>query len=1191
MFLKRIEIQGFKSFADKTQIEFQSGITGVVGPNGSGKSNISDAIRWVLGEQSVKSLRGSKMEDVVFTGTNKRKPLGFAEVTLVLDNTEKDLPIEYSEVSVTRRVFRSGESEYYINKNSCRLKDIKELFMDTGVGKDGYSIIGQGRIDEILSSKSEGRRNIFEEAAGIVKYKSRKEEAEKKLDKTEENLIRIHDIVEELEKQIVPLEEQSKSAIEYKALSEQLKKLQINIYINEIMKIKENLNQIELDKEQSINALSEKQASKVELDCNYNSRKQEIEKIDLDIESMRNKEYDTKNYIEKKKNKVSLIIEKINYFAKEASRYSEEVLELKTYIDQSQQQEKDFKEKKSLLEKKLEALEKDKSIRDCDFDSIKKRIEEKEYYIEQQKGSVIETFNLIADKKNKINSLNSFKDNVEKRLSQIDSEISQINDVRENTSKDILSLKETIETEKSDLTDNIKKLNDFVKDKNIKTSELQQLNQSINKTKENIQGKKSKHRLLLDMSNEYEGYYKGVKNALKACDRDQHLGRGVKGVLAELITTPKDYEKAVEVALGAAIQNIVIDNQENAKRVINHLKANNLGRVTFLPIAAISGRYLNSNEKKLLDHEGVIGVGSALLDYDSEYKNIVENLLGRVLFVRRIEDGIEISKRCNYSLKIVSLDGDVLNPGGSMTGGSLNNYNTKLLGRQREIDELKIKIEQLDKNYDNLESQRQGLEIKVEHLDKNILSSNEAINNIKLSLATRENKYSQNCEEDEKNKVLIDRFSFEQNSLNNENIEIEKNSKSLKIELIELQSKNSKTQSDIEEYLKQFEEEKIKKDIMDEEITELKISKVSLDQENKSLIETIERLRTEMEKSLYNIEKKNREKEQVFKNIETLNIDKKIIIEEKISLESSLSDLRTKLEDINKQKSELIKSFSEQESELKQINIEIMESEKRINSLELKFERSNIQYENYSNKLWEEYELSLQMALEYKEHIEDIGRTQNEVKKIKSKIKTLGHINLNAIEEYKNVKERYEFMTEQISDLTEAKDSLDSVIKEMYLKMTQQFIESFEVIRTNFIEVFEELFGGGKADVYLIDDSDVLRSGIEIVAQPPGKKLQSLLLLSGGERALTAIALLFAIIKTKPTPFCVLDEIEAALDESNVYRYAQYLREFSNTTQFIAITHRKGTMENVDSLYGVTMEEEGISKLVSIKLSKQEKVN
>lgn len=1191
MFLKRLELQGFKSFADKTQIEFQSGITGVVGPNGSGKSNISDAIRWVLGEQSVKSLRGSKMEDVVFAGTDKRKPLGFAEVTLVLDNSEKDLPIEYSEVSVTRRVFRSGESEYYINKNSCRLKDIKELFMDTGVGKDGYSIIGQGRIDEILSSKSEGRRNIFEEAAGIVKYKSRKEEAEKKLEKTEENLIRINDIVDELEKQIVPLEEQSKSAIEYRTLSGELKKLQINIYINEIMKIRENLNQIELDKKQIIENLNHKQASKAELDSDYESKKQDIEKIDLDIENMKSKEYDTKNNIEKKKNEISLTTEKISYFEKEVSRYDEEVLELSAYIEESQEQEQEFSEKKNQLEEKLEDLKQEKSKLDIDFEKIKSQIEKKEAYIEKQKGSVIETFNLIADKKNRANSLNSFKENIEKRLNQINGEILEVNQLRESTNEDIETLKETIEAEKNTLNDATVKIRELIDNKNTKNLKLQQLNQSLNNMKADIQGKNSKYRLLCDMSKEYEGYYKGVKNALKACDRDQNLGIGVKGVLAELIVTPKECEKAIEVALGSAIQNIVIDNQESAKRVINHLKANNLGRVTFLPMSSISGRYLNPNEKRLLDQEGVVGVGSDLLGYDNEYKNIIENLLGRVLFVKRIEDGIEISKKCNYSLKIVSLDGDVINPGGSMTGGSLNNYNTKLLGRQREIDELKVEVEKLNRDYNNLGSQRKILEHEIENLDLDILNYNQVINDTKLSLATKENNYSKNCEENEKNKNLIDKFSFEQNSLNDENINIEKDSKTIQLELSELQAKNTKIQNDIEVYLTEFEQEKAEKETIDKQITELKIAKVSLEQENKGIIETIERLKREIEKSSYGIEKKDRENEQISKNIQKLNDDIKIIIEEKTALEHLVSEVRLELVEINKTKGELIKCFEDQENKLKQINIEIMELEKKINSFEIKIERNNMQYENYCNKLWEEYELSLQMALEYKENIEDIDKTRSDVRNIKNNIKKLGNINLNAIEEYKNVKERYEFMTEQIKDLTEAKDSLDSVIREMYSKMKEQFIDSFEIIRTNFIEVFEELFGGGKADVYLTDESDVLCSGIEIVAQPPGKKLQSLLLLSGGERALTAIALLFAIIKTKPTPFCVLDEIEAALDESNVYRYAQYLREFSDTTQFIAITHRKGTMENVDSLYGVTMEEEGISKLVSIKLSKKEEVN
>lgn len=1191
MFLKRIELKGFKSFADKTVIEFKSGITGVVGPNGSGKSNISDAVRWVLGEQSAKSLRGGKMEDIIFAGTNKRKPLGFAEVTLVLDNADGEIPIEYEEVSVTRRVFRSGESEYYINKVSCRMRDIKELFMDTGIGEDGYSIIGQGRIDEILSAKSEGRRNIFEEASGIVKYKSRKEEAEKKLVKTENNLTRIDDIVKELEKQLGPLETQSKKAIEYNLLSQDLKKLEINLFIYEIMKIKEEFSKIDKKKEKQMKLLEEKQEFKSKLDNKYSQMKQRIEAIDTEIETMKASEYNLKSDIERKRNQMNLNKERISHLDKEIDRYTQEIIDLKTYISQSQAERKESEENERKLKEKLETLTLDLDKKTNAYKKITSEIEEKEEYIEDKKSNVIETFNQIADKKSIINSSSSFRENIDKRLKQINDE-----------TRDLEALKKDIEGEKKDLEEKItsykdsfnnitKQLSDMVNNKDDKLVSLRETNRELNGIKSDLQRSSSRRNLLSDMSKEYEGYYKGVKNALKACERDSELGKGVEGVLAELISVPKKFEKAVEIALGSSIQNIVIDTQEDAKRVINYLKSKNLGRVTFLPITSMSGRYLNSKETKLLEEDGVIGVGSDVLDYDNKYKRVIENLLGRVVFVEKIEDGIKLAKKSNYSLRIVSLDGDVLNPGGSMTGGSLNNYNTKLLGRQREIDELGSHIEKLKVNYKNISSSKETIEKDIEALEKAIAENNKVINETKLVLATTENKYQQVCKEEKRNNLNIEKFISEKNSLENENISMERDNKETITELKYLEEQNIKTQIDIENYMVRFENEKIEREKMQKHITDLKISKASLEQEYKNTLEAIDRLKEETDKSLNNINVKEKEKTIITEKIDNFNQEIKLNTDERTSLEKLLKRYETKLKDINKEKSTWIENFNTEDKKLERLKSNIIEIEKNTNKLDLKAEKLNLRYENFNNRLWDEYEMTFHMAFEYKEDIENPSETKDRVKILNEKIKSLGNINLDSIEEYKEVKERYEFMTGQIKDLTKAKDSLDAVIKEMYEKMTDQFSQSFKIIKKNFISVFKELFGGGKADIYLTDKENILSSGIEIVAQPPGKKLQSLLLLSGGERALTAIALLFAIIRTKPTPFCLLDEIEAALDEANVYRYAQYLKQFSSTTQFIAITHRKGTMENVDSLYGVTMEEEGVSKLVSIKLSDKDKVS
>ena len=1191
MFLKKIEIQGFKSFADKTEIEFKSGITGVVGPNGSGKSNISDSIRWVLGEQSVKTLRGSKMEDVIFSGTETRKSLGFAEVTLVLDNSEKDLPIEYSEVSVTRRVFRSGESEYYINKNACRLKDIRELFMDTGVGKDGYSIIGQGKIDEILSSKSEDRRNIFEEAAGIVKYKSRKEEAEKKLQKTDDNLIRINDIVEELEKQLSPLKIQSESALEYTELSESLKSLQINLYIREIEKVKVEL--IEMEQQISVerNKLNSQYDLKESTEETYTIIKEKIQALDENIDRIKNNRFSTKSEIDHKQNEVKLIREKLSFFDREIERFKRETDSFNDTISKIEIESQEKTQKKTTLSESLAEFDASIQTKQSSLKSLMTDIELQEKEIEDKRSDVLKAFNLMADKKSKVNSLNSFKQNIEKRITQLDQELSSLNDVKKNITNMNKDISEQLDKSSVSLKQKEESLQTILKDKNELSHNIENMTQNINQVRGEIHSKSSKHRVLNDMSREYEGYYKGVKNALKASEQNSELGKGVRGVLAELISVPKKYEKAVEVALGGAIQNIVTDSPEDAKVMIDYLKKNNLGRVTFLPRSSIKGRSLNPSEKKLLEETGVCGVGSEIVEYDSDYENILQYMLGRVIFVEQIEDGMKVAKSSNYSLKVVSLDGDVLNPGGSMTGGSLQNTNTKLLGRQREIEELSVELKTLEQNHNNLKNELEDCSHRLVSLEKEEQESSRSINDMKISHSTLENKSLQYQDEDNKNKTMIDKYTSEKKSLTSEQENILTDRDELETLIQTLKQDNTQTENHIETSIYKLSSEKEKRDQIAKEMTELRVSSASLREQHNSLENTLNRLNQEKIQAKSDIDKRQSEQQTINDEIIVFSEHIKALLEEVKQFSEKLDSYDLSLNETIKEKENLTLEFKEQEEQLKTAQTMIYELEKSVNDFELTLEKSHLIYENYNNKLWDDYELSFLMAKKYRVDLEDLKTAENEVKSIKAKIKSLGPINLNAIEEYSEVSERFEFMNVQITDLNTAKDSLSDVIKDMNVKMREQFLENFEIIKANFIEVFEKLFGGGRADVYLEDTEDILASGIEIVAQPPGKKLQSLSLLSGGERALTAIALLFAIIKTKPTPFCILDEIEAALDEANVYRYAEYLREFSHSTQFIAITHRKGTMENVDSLYGVTMEEQGISKLVSIKLSDKEKMN
>lgn len=1187
MFLKRIEIQGFKSFADKIEIEFKGGITAVVGPNGSGKSNISDALRWVLGEQSAKTLRGSKMEDIIFSGTNSRKPTGYAEVTLVLDNKDTKLPIDYSEVSVTRRVFRSGESEYYINKNSCRLKDLRELFMDTGVGKDGYSIIGQGRIDEILSSKSEDRRMIFEETAGIVKYKNRKEEAEKKLEKTKDNLVRINDIINELENQIEPLQIQSEKAKEFLLLSENLKDLEVNLFIREIDRLKEEISHLEAQKDLVASQLKYNEEKRDAYENKYNKIKIEIEKMDTKIEEIQNYRYTTQNIIEKNEGELNLSKEKINYLEKETGRQLNEVNLLENQINDIDDKEKEDINYKLELEKKIEAINTELDNKNKELGNLIYDINKTEEDIENKKSDLIEYLNQIADKKSKLNSIATFSKSIDKRIEQIEFDINSIKmQIEENnnqlniTSEEILNYQNTIVNLDKERKEKIKKRNEILE-------QQEELKTDTDNIKGQIHGKLSNLKLLKEMKDEYEGYYKSVKNALLACKKNKNLGKGVKGVVAELLNVDKKYEKAIEVALGSSLQNIVTETQEDAKIIIDYLKNNNLGRVTFLPISSIKARGLNVTEKKMLQSKGFIGVASNLISFQNEFSNIFEYLLGRVLIVDTLEDGIRLSKQSNHLFKVVSLDGDVLSPGGSMTGGSFNSSSTNILGRDRKIKELEDDLKELNSKHSYFINKIQVFQNEILELETKILKTEKETNEMNVSLVRLENKYNQYLSDNIKSSALVEKYIVEKNQLINENNNSGVNIRDLEKELNELNEKVSLTQSNIDELTSNSGKQKAFKDEFIKTNTELQVNSATIKQKLKAIKDSINNYTEICNKLKEEIERKNKDREN--NKVEVVRERAKIdlLLKEKKRLSEELLEHDIKLEEVKSERNNFMQTYYTDQEKLNEMNRKINELQKSISSLEVKQEKYNIQLDNINTKMWEEYEMTFQMALKYKKEIENITRVQNEIRQLKNKIKALGNINLDSIEEFAKVSERFKFLKTQKEDLIKAKESLDVVIKDMNTKMKQQFKESFDIIRVNFNEVFSKLFDGGKADVFLEDEENILTSGIEIIAQPPGKKLQNLLLLSGGERALTAIALLFAILKTKPTPFCILDEIEAALDEANVYRYAEYLKEFSNETQFIIITHRKGTMECADSLYGITMEEEGVSKLISVKLTEK----
>lgn len=1187
LYLKRIEIQGFKSFADKTEVEFKGGITAVVGPNGSGKSNVSDALRWVLGEQSAKTLRGSKMEDVIFLGTNNRRPTGFAEVTLILDNKNGSLPIDYSEVSVTRRVFRSGESEYYINKNSCRLKDVRELFMDTGVGKDGYSIIGQGRIDEILSTKSEDRRMIFEEAAGIVKYKTRKEEAEKKLEKTKENLIRINDIISELEIQIEPLQNQSEKAKEYLVLSDNLKDLEVSLFVREYDRLKEEITHLDAQKQLIVSQLKYNEEKRDVFENKYNKVKNEIEKMDAKIEEIQNLKYSTQNVIEKNEGELKLGKERIFYLEKETERHISEIRLIEKQIDDIDNKEEEELNNKLELEKEIKVLTIQLDNKSEELEKLICKMKNIEESMENKKSDLVQYLNQIADKKSKSNSISTFSKSINKRIEHIEHDINSIRFQIEENDKQANNISEEIINLKNTLSELNKEKREKVSERNQIIQNQETLKNDADNIKGQIHGRMSNLKLLMEMKDEYEGYYKSVKNVLMACKHDKNLGKGVKGVVAELINVDKRFERAIEVALGSSLQNIVTETQEDAKIIIDFLKKNKLGRVTFLPISSIRSRGLSIGEKKVLQSKGLIGVASDLISYHENYNKIFEYLLGRVIIVETLDDGIRLSKQSQHQYKIVSLDGEILNPGGSMTGGSFISGTTNILGRDRQIKELEKELKDLNNKYSNMIIKAQEYQKKRLEFEARITNIDDCLSKYNVDLVKLENKYNQFITDNLRNSSQIEKYIGEQNQLTKE-----KNTTNIDIDDLEnetriLEERVKQIQTEIEELSKDLERQEVVKDEFIKSNTDIQVKIATLKQELKTITESIGTYADNRVKLGEDIKKKVKEQEN--NKIEVLDERKRIdsLLEDKKKLSEELLEYDIQLNEVKLERNNFMQAYYTDQEKLNEMNRKINDLQKSASSLDIRQEKYNMQLENINSKLWEEYEMTYQMALKFRKDIENVTRVQNEIRELKNKIRALGNINLDSIEEFIRVSERFEFLIAQKKDLTEAKESLDIVIKDMNIKMKEQFKESFDIIKANFNEVFVKLFGGGKADVFLEDEENILTSGIEIIAQPPGKKLQSLSLLSGGERALTAIALLFAILKTKPTPFCILDEIEAALDDANVYRYADYLKEFSNETQFIVITHRKGTMECADSLYGITMEEEGVSKLISVKLTEK----
>ncbi len=1181
MYLKRLEMHGFKSFADKTVLDFMPGITTVIGPNGSGKSNIADCIRWVLGEQSLKSLRGSKSEDIIFSGTQNRKPLGYAEASIVIDNQDGKLPIEYNEVIVTRRIYRNGETGYFINKTPCRLKDVLELFMDTGIGKDGYSIIGQGKIDEILSNKSEDRRHIFEEAAGIVKFRTRKVESEKKLEQTKLNLLRINDIISEIENNIEPLKMQSEKAKKFLSLRDELKNIEVGLFLYNIENYKkqieetmENIDILETQKVREEESLNNSQLEKEEL-------KLLIDQLIEEIEKTQNLGFEGNQRKEQYNSEIAISEERISNNNENYERYRVEIEELEQRNRELEEEKTQKEEKKTSLYTNKEKFENELKQKEEELEKYSKTLSDKEVEIESKKqivqNNTDKKYEIVAD----INTEKANFDNLEKREKSLKNEIqetiSELDSTR-STREEASSSFYNIEKSKNEITKSI----DSIKEKKDESAQkIKDFEIHLNSYQSEYRIKESRYKFLVETEKEKEGYNKSVKSLLEATERDSSLAKGVHGVLANLIVVEEEYETAIEMALGAQIQNIVTDNEENAKKLVNYLRDNKLGRASFLPISAVKGQKLTGVNYRGVD--GVIGIASDLIKYDRKYEGIILNLLGRTVIVDDIDNSIKLARQNNYKFKIVTLKGDVINPSGAISGGSIAPKTVSILGREKEIKSLEKELENIKQKIQKVEEEKEEYEGSISEILSSFDNKQKEAQSLEIVYATEKQKIDNFDLEITKLEAKLAKLREDVENTKKEKEENTKRQEEFNLQVAKMDEENAELGKVIEEFTILNKDNQKYIDDLNFDITNLKISVSSFDESEVSINEMMARIDVDIQNNITNIDNKKQSREKIIQDNQELEIKIEETKQKIIELEKEILGSTEKIQKLKDERQVKNDKLVAIETEITDQTGKLDELKEQISKLDLKKSKIELDLDQVVNKMWEDYELTPNTVTDI-EKAENPQSVQRKVNSLRKEIKDLGSINIDSIKEYKETKDRYDFMCEQRLDLEDSSTKLRKVISEMTETMKEQFAEQFKVINKNFGEVFSELFGGGKAELILTDESNILECGIEIAVQPPGKKLQNMMLLSGGERAFTAIALLFAILKINPAPFCVLDEIEAALDDVNVYRFAEYLKKFADKSQFLVITHRKGTMEAADTVYGITMEEKGISKLLSMKL-------
>ncbi|PKF87363.1 chromosome segregation protein SMC [Bacillus sp. BA3] len=1182
MFLKRLDVVGFKSFAEKISIDFVPGVTAVVGPNGSGKSNVTDAVRWVLGEQSAKSLRGAKMEDIIFSGSDTRKALNFAEVSLTLDNETNSLPIDFHEVSVTRRVYRSGESEFFINNQGCRLKDIIDLFMDSGLGREAFSIISQGKVEEILSSKAEERRVIFEEAAGVLKYKTRKRKAESKLTETQDNLNRVHDILHELEGQVEPLKIQSSLAKEFLAKKDELEQIEVALTVFEIEELYEKWEKLSQELEKH-NEMEQQMAGQLhDREAHLKKLRDSLATLETSINGLQEILLNASEELEKLEGRKEVLKERKKNAAQNKSQLEKAIVEGEAAVERLSLQKERETEILNALNLEVKGIsetlhEKQKSLGLFNSDI--------EAMIEAKKSDYIEWLNKQASAKNEKQYLLQQLTQQEHKNAKLDMENEKFLTERMDITAKKVEYSKLMDNMTKQLEEHVTYFRNQQNKLNAAKDTYQKQETTLYKAYQFLQQAKSRKELLEEMEDDYAGFFQGVKEVLKA----KETLPGIEGAVAELIKVPKEYETAIETALGGAMQHVVVEREEHAREAISFLKKNRYGRATFLPLSVIKAREISANQLSMLkSHSAFVGTGSSLIQYDDRHAAIAENLLGTVIITTDLKGANDLAKMMQHRFRFVTLEGDIVNPGGSMTGGALKQKTTSLLSRKTELEELQQKLAAMEAKTNQLEKQVKQLKVDVGLQEQTLEQTRKTGERLRLQEQTLKGELRE-VELQERNvNERLHLYDLDKNSYLEE-----QQQKTARLEELEEILDSCKSEIEgldklISEMTEQKQSQQSSKESLAEETNELRVMLASKRGQLQNQKEKMERIESDLSK----------ETSRLAENKDDLGLLTNEMTDSS-SGEESLEDMaQQKLLDKNgaiegitikkQEKNELLKEVESLELSLKEENrlyrgiVEVIKDE------EVKLTRLDVELENRLEHLREEYTLSFEGAKEQYPLMMPAEEAQKRVKLIKLAIEELGTVNLGAIDEYARVAERYEFLLSQKEDLQQAKDTLFQVIDEMDDEMKRRFADTFYSIREEFEQVFKALFGGGRAELKLTNPDDLLNTGVDIIAQPPGKKLQNLSLLSGGERALTAIALLFSILKVRPVPFCILDEVEAALDEANVVRFSQFLRKFSRETQFIVITHRKGTMEEADVLYGITMQESGVSKLVSVRMEESE---